>query len=567
MPKYHRAYRLKDLRELVERAHNQCGPRFAFRELDSRRQVHAYTFDDLYQHVVALGTKILDMGLTGKHCALIGTSSFSYVVAYLAVTNTGNVIVPLDKDLTCDDLIKLINKSDAEVIFYSDIVAPDMPAIRAACPQVQMTINISMDSEPHDDLDFKTLVHEGIGLLEDGDTRYRNVTIDPEAMSTILFTSGTTGANKGVMLSQKNLVTVIHSAFAMFRFPKESISVLPINHAYEFNLHVLGAIYAGIALDFNDSVRHVKENLTRFRPEMSLMVPMIVEALYKNIWKEARETNLEKQLKYGIWFSNLIRKFGIDRRRFFFKPIILALGGRLKLIVCGGAPLRPEIVKGFDDLGIDVYNGYGITECSPLISSNCTVKSIPGSVGILAPDNEVRIADKAKDGTGEIQVKGDNVMLGYYNDPIATEKAFTPDGWFRTGDIGYLDRNGALFITGREKNTIILPNGKNVQPEELEEHLLNNLDYVREVVVHQTGSNDDQTQQIGCLAYLDPDYLEAVGLEAAEARLRTDVARLNRKLAVYKRIQHVEVRDSEFDKTTTKKIKRYAMQGKDTTNA
>lgn len=540
--KHFPAERIRDLRQLVHRAEGLFGDRTAFMDLDPEGGVHEYSYKQLVADVDALGAKLLDMGFLGKHVALIGESSYSYVVAYLAVATGLGVIVPLDKEMSNEDIVKLTAKCDADALFYSDQLAGDLEDIRDKCPGVQTYVNITTYEQSTGDLKIADLIAEGRALLENGDTRYRDLPLDPEGMCTILFTSGTTGANKGVMLSQKNLMTVIHSAFSMHRFPDVSLSVLPINHSYEFNLHVLGSFYSGICLCFNDSIMHVAQNLKTFQPKMSLMVPMIVEALYKNIWKNAEKQHLDKHLRYGVWFSNLIRRIGIDKRRYFFKPVHDSLGGRLELIVCGGAPLRPDLVKGFDDLGITVYNGYGITECAPLISTNCILKNIPGSVGFVIPDMELRISDCGSDGIGEIQVRGDNVMLGYYQDEDATRATFTEDGWFKTGDLGYLDRKKALFITGREKNLIILANGKNVHPEESEEHILDNLDYVKEVLVYAPISKDDGYESlITAEAYLDPDYLVEVGVDAAKERF-----------------QDVCLRDKEFVKTSTKKIKRFS---------
>lgn len=564
---YYPAEYIHTLRDLIERSERNFSLKHAYKELDADRNVHSYTFVQLREDVDALGTRLLAMGLQGKHFAIVGESSYSYVVSYLAVTLGLGVIVPLDKELSSEDLHKLICKSDAEVLFYSNALYHDVQEMKGSYPEVKTFINISMYERKEEDLSILDLLTEGMEEINSGNDRFKNLPIDRNALSTILFTSGTTGVNKGVMLNQRNILTVIHSSFCMFQFAEVSFSVLPINHTYEFNLHVLGCLYGGITLCFNDSIKHVKENLLTFQPGMSLMVPMIVESLYKNIWKEAEKTNLSKHLQYGIWFSNLIRKFGIDKRALFFKPIAKSLGGHLTTIVCGGAPLRPDIVKGFDDIGISVYNGYGITECAPLIATNCTMKNVAGSVGFVIPDNLVRIADTDEDGIGEIQVQGDNVMMGYYKDPVATRKTFTSDGWFKTGDLGYLDKKGALYITGREKNLIILANGKNVHPEELEDHILSNLSYVKEVVVYAPLSPEGHEVMIMAEAYVDDQLLVEKGVDEVKKMLREDISKLNRKLSVYKRIHDVELRESEFEKTSTKKIKRYVIEREALTHA
>jgi long-chain acyl-CoA synthetase len=555
--RYYPTCRLRDLRELVQRSADEFGDRTAFKELDPSDEVRSYSFSQLRDDVAALGTALLALGVAGHHVALVGESCYSYVVSYLAVVNAGAVIVPLDKELTVDELVHLVEKSDADLLLYSDSLADDVPAIRDACPWLTGAVAIDLyaaDREP-DDPGVPDLLRTGRELLAQGDTRFASVAIDPDALCAILFTSGTTGANKGVMLTPRNITAVVHGAYSLHRLRPVSLSVLPINHSYEFNLHVLGAIFGGITLCFNDSVKHVRENLVRFGPEMTLMVPMIVEALFKNIWREAEKNHLATHLRYGIWLSNALRRIGIDLRRYYFIPVIQSLGGRLDMIVCGGAPLRPEVVKGMSDLGIEVYNGYGITECSPLISSNCALADIPGSVGIPIPCVSIRIDSPDADGNGEIQVKGDNVMVGYYKDADATARSFTPDGWFKTGDLGHLGRRNALFITGRQKNLIILPNGKNVQPEELEEHLLASIEYIKEVVVHAS-TDEAGVEHIVATAFLDTTFVQVVGSDEAEARFRADVARHNRKLAGYKQIHHAQVRDCEFTKTSTKKIKR-----------
>ena len=561
--RYYPTRRLRDLRELVQRSADEFGDRTAFKEFDRSDEVRSYSFSQLRDDVAALGTALLAQGVAGRHVALVGESCYSYVVSYLAVVNAGAVIVPLDRELTVDELVHLVKKSDADLLLYGDSLADDVPAIRDACPRLTGAVAIdlySADTDEPDDPGVPDLLRTGRELLAQGDTSFASVAIDPDAICAILFTSGTTGANKGVMLTPRNITAVVHGAYSLHRLRPVSLSVLPINHSYEFNLHVLGAIFGGITLCFNDSVKHVRENLGRFGPEMTLMVPMIVEALFKNIWREAEKNHLATHLRYGIWLSNALRRVGIDLRRYYFIPVIQSLGGKLNMIVCGGAPLRPEVVKGMSDLGIEVYNGYGITECSPLISSNCALANIPGSVGIPMPGIRVRIDSPDVDGNGEIQVKGDNVMVGYYKDADATARSFTPDGWFKTGDLGHLGRRNALFITGRQKNLIILPNGKNVQPEELEEHLLSSIEYVKEVVVHAS-TDEAGVEHIVATAFLDTTFVQVVGPNEAEARFRADVARHNRKLAGYKQIHHAQVRDCEFTKTSTQKIKRYEAQG------
>jgi len=482
---------------------------------------------------------------------LIGESSYNYVVCYLAIVNWVGVIVPIDKELSDDEVAKQLRICDAAAVFCSDIQAQRMPAIQNECPDIQQVI------KPHM---LKQLIAAGQEILAKGEPIAFDPKVDAGKTCSIIFTSGTTGANKGVMLCHRNITAVLHSALSMFKLADTYFSVLPINHTVEMNLFILGSLYAGFTVCFNDGLKNIKENLKIFKPDMSMMVPMLVDHLHKNIWKEAQKSGQAAKLRIGILISNLLRKFGVDLRSKLFAPILDGLGGNLKLIFCGGAPLNPVLVKSFSDIGIDIYNGYGITECSPLVSSNCPLSQVPGSVGSVAPDCEVRISETSEDGTGEIQVKGDNVMLGYYKDEEATRKSFTEDGWFKTGDIGCLDKDGNVFITGRAKNLIISDNGKNVCSEELEECLMNQISYLREVVVYATKDKIGHDRIIAADAFLDPQYIIETGLERARVLLKADVAKVNKHLAKFKRISLVNIRETEFDKTTTKKIKRNYQQ-------
>lgn len=558
--KYNKCEKLRDLRELVNYSAEKYGTKPGFKEIDNNHNITEFTFNQLKSDTEALAAKLIAEGMAGKNIALIGGNSYNYVVCYLATVNWVGVIVPIDKEMTTEDIIKLLNKSDAEGLFFSDSLSTTVPYILEQCPTISFTANISSSATSNLYPTLRSLIESGQNIMSQGNTEFLHSELDAEAVCSILFTSGTTGANKGVMLCHKNLTTCLYAAMSLFKLPESTFSVLPINHAYEFNIHVLGAMYGGAALCFNSSLKHVKENLKAFQPHMSLMVPMIVQSLYANIWKEAEKTGLAGHLRYGIRFSNLIRKIGIDNRKVFFFPIYDSLGGNLRTIVCGGAPLNASLVKGFDDIGISVFNGYGITECSPLISTNSPICNRPGSVGLVVPGCEVRIGDINSDGIGEIQARGDNVMLGYYKEEQATRKTFTEDGWFKTGDLGYMKKGGILFITGRAKNLIVLSNGKNVHPEEIEEHLVNRISYIREVVVYAQLDDQGNESIITAAAYLDEQFTSEVGKNRAKEIFEEDINKLNRHLESYKRISQALIRDTEFEKTTTRKIKRNTIQ-------
>jgi long-chain acyl-CoA synthetase len=559
--RFFKVEKLRDMRELLRRAGKLYSDKIAFKELGPQKQIFEYSFSRLEGDVNALGTKLMEMGMKGYHVAVLGETSYNWVISCLSVVNGLGIAVPLDKEMTNEDIVKLLNKSDADAIICSNTFVPAIESILPKVPSLKTCIVMNPEQEYPGFLTMGKLIEEGRELLETGNREYLDTQIDREAMCEIVFTSGTTGANKGVMLSHKNIMTVVHGAMSLIDAKGVSFSVLPVHHTYEWSCHILGGIYSGIIICFNDSLKRVVENMNVFKPTMSIMVPLFLESMYKAIWKGAEKEGLAGHLRYGIRYSNLLRKVGIDARRLFFKPVLEKFGGNLNQIVCGGAPLRTEIAKGISDLGIEVLNGYGITECGPLVSANSLLGKRPGSIGRAIPGCEVRIYDPDKTGSGEIQVKGDNVMLGYYKDPESTMLTFTEDGWFKTGDIGYLDKDNFLYINGREKNLIILANGKNVYPEELEDIIIEKLPYVKEVVVYADSSGVTEDCITACV-YPDKEYLEVNGISDIKEKLNRDIDLLNRELPLYKRISNVLISDSEFEKTTTKKIKRNNINGR-----
>lgn len=562
---FYKAEKLRDIKALLQRAVNLYADRIAYKEIGPNKEIHDYTYKRLSEDVNGLGTKLLDMGLKGKHISILGENSYLWVVSYLASINGVGVVVPLDKELLDSDIINLFIQGDVEVLITTDTFAHLTKDIQVKCPKLKTCIITNPSQEYEGCIAIEKVIAEGKRILELGNREYIDTEINIEEMCEIVFTSGTTGANKGVMLSQKNLMAAVYGAMQVIKAVGISFSVLPINHTYECTCHILGGIYSGITVCFNDNLKRVIENINLFQPNMSIMVPLFLESIYKNIWRESKKHGLDKHLRYGIKFSNLIRKIGIDQRRYFFKPVLEKFGGNLNQIVCGGAPLRTEIVKGLGELGIEVLNGFGITECAPLISSNMETWNKPGSVGRIIPNCTVRIDNPNEHGFGEIQVKGDNVMLGYYNDPENTKATFSDDGWFKTGDLGTLDKDNFLYINGREKNLIVLSNGKNVCPEELEDIIIGTIDYVKEVVVYSTPNivGDDT---INARVYFEEEFLLEKGLIHCKEKFELDLKRVNGNLPSYKRITSISVSESEFIKTTTKKIKRHLVLKEEVVN-
>ena len=565
--KLYKTKQLKDVRELLKRAAKLYGDRIAYKEIKGKKQIEDYSFMRVEKDVNALGTKLLEMGLKGKHIAIIGENSYRWVISYLSIVAGLGVAVPLDKELTDEDIAKQLIKCDAEVIIFSKTFAASMEKIISNCPNVKTCIVMDSDDNYKQFIHFDKLITDGRKLLRKGNKKYLELPINNKELCEIVFTSGTTGANKGVMLSNKNIMSVIYASLSHIKATGVSFSVLPINHTYECSCHILGGMYSGLTICFNDSLKRVSRNMTLFKPNMSIMVPLFLESMYKNIWKEAKKNHLTNYLKYGIKFSNFIRKFGLDKRRKYFKPILENFGGNLDQIVCGGAPLRTEIIKALDDIGLNIVNGYGITECGPLVASNSTSWKRYGSVGRVVPCCQVRIDNPDRKGVGEVQVKGDNVMLGYYNDEESTRFSFTEDGWFKTGDLGYLDRQNFLYICGRVKNLIILPNGKNVYPEEIEDKIVEKLPYVKEVVVYGPKCGEGNEESINALVYIDKEYCNINGIINHKEKLDKDIRIVNRELPAYKRIANVTIKNTEFIKTTTKKIKRSLIMEESVENA
>lgn len=513
--------------------------------------VIGHSHEELKEDVFALGTKLLNMGLKGKHIGIIGENTYRWIVSYLAIINGIGVAVPLDKELYEEQISDLLNKGDASALIFSKTFLSGMDIIKENCPQIDQYICMQDNKDGYASVD--ALIEEGKEVIKD-DNSYLNQDIDIDELNVIMFTSGTTGANKGVMISQRNLLSNIKVASDLFRGYKSTFSVLPFHHAYENVCGILTPINIATTVYINDSLKYLADNMRKFKPEMSTMVPLFLETMDKSIDIQVEKMNIEKLYKYSIKASNLLRKVGIDLRRLMFKKVHDTFGGNFRTIVCGGALLRPELVKKFRDIGIQVINGFGITECTPLVSVNTVKNADDNSIGQIVPSCEVMILDPDENGIGEILVRGSNVMLGYYKDEESTEKSFYED-WFRTGDIGYKNGN-SLYMTGRKKNLIVLSNGKNVHPEELEGYILKEMPYVQEAIVY-TDINKKGSSIIIASVYLNDDYLQRNNIDDVENIIDMDLRKVNSILPSYKQIQKIYIRDEEFEKNTSKKIMRY----------
>ncbi|MBR7182113.1 MAG: AMP-binding protein [Clostridia bacterium] len=520
------------------------------------------SYKDFYTMTLRLAKGITAVGLAGKRVAVIGETSPEWVATYLAVVVTGGVIVPMDKELAIGEIEGFLASVEAEAIVYSAHFNGKFDAAMAEHPSLRLFVPMAPaeGTEGEKILPLTALLEKG-DALEDFTLPER----DPNAMSTMLFTSGTTGTSKCVMLCERNIISSVNAALASVDFSgvDTTVSVLPLHHTYELTI-MMCKLALGMTVGINDSLRHIMRNFANIQPTGLILVPLFVNTMYKKIWDEAKKKKKDKLLRRMIPVSNGLRKVGIDLRRTFFKSVLAAFGGKLTKIICGGAALNPEMVKGFEAFGIQICEGYGITECSPLIAVTPYWAPKRGSVGPAVPGCTARIASQGKNDKGfdegEIQVKGDNVMLGYYNNDAANADAFTEDGWYRTGDIGYMDNDGYIFITGRMKSVIVLENGKNVFPEEIEEYL-ENMEGVAECVVVGRKGEDGETVNLTALIYPNKDaFPEDADRETIYNTLYQRITELNRKLPSFKKIKGLELRDEEFEKTTSRKIKRHLVK-------
>ena len=526
-------------------------------------QYASMTYSQFHTQVLDTAAGLKSLGLAGKRIAVIGPTSPEWVSSYLAVLASGGVIIPMDKELDATAIAGFLETAEAEAIFYGKGTAVKLAGAMES--HATMKLFISMENAPEDEkkINLSAVIEKGKAEREavpfeihDGST---------EDLAVMLFTSGTTGTAKCVMLCQKNIWATLVSACSTVEFFHDDtiVSVLPLHHTYELICMLSGMDY-GMTIGINDTLTHIMKNFAEYKPTGLVLVPLFITTMYNKIMAKAKAGGKEKILRVMLGVSGALRKIGIDLRRVFFKSVLDAFGGRLCKIVSGAAPLNPEMVKAFDGFGITIAEGYGITECSPLISVNPYYALKKGSVGPAVPCCTVRIDVRETNdkgyAEGEIQVKGDNVMLGYYKNEEENKRAFTEDGWYRTGDVGYMDKDGYIYITGRLKSVIVLENGKNVFPEEIEEYL-GRIEEIGECVVVGRKADDGETVNICALVYPNTDiYGETPDKEKAYSDIMAKITELNRQLPTFKKIKALEIVDAPFEKTTTRKIKRHLVK-------
>ena len=560
----HDVKKFENLKELLQNTRKEYGDEVAFKfKTDTPGVFREEKYNEYLDSIEALGTALIDMGLKDKKIAVISENRYEWTLGYLATVTGVGIVVPLDKSLPAVEIESSIKRSEVEAIFYSKKYDEIMDKVKNQ-NDTNLKYFISMDKDEYEDgiYSIKELILKGKELLKQGNREYLDAEIDNEKMSIMLFTCGTTSMSKAVMLSHKNLCTNLYDIMSTFDVNKNDVilSFLPLHHVFECTVGFLYPVAVGACITYCEGIRHIAENLKEYRVSVMISVPLLFENMYQKLWKTIEKQGKTRKVKFGLFITNLLMKFGIDKRREVFKEILDSLGGKVRLFVAGAAAFDKEAEEGFNKFGIATFQGYGLTETSPVIAAEHPTVVKYGSIGQLFPSVQGKIWNPDKDGVGELVVKGDSVMLGYYNNEAATKAAFE-GGWFHTGDLAYFDKDDYIFITGRQKSVIVLKNGKNIYPEELE-GLINKIEGVKESFVYGKPENGDETDlKLNAKIVYDPEIMkEKFGLEKEEdikEKLWKAVKDVNKGIPTYKYVKGITITTEELIKTTTQKIKRF----------
>ncbi len=547
----HKKNVFENMRHLVEWAADTYGEKIAysFRRKPSSPERQMRSFINMRDDVRAFATELISRGMAGKHIAVIGKSSYEWVLSYFSILCANAVIVPLDREWHAKDLADTIAKADCEYIIADPDLEKNMEQM-SSLADIKGVFYLSPEGEGS----IGELVAMGKEKYSASADAYNNQEIDVNKMSILVFTSGTTGKGKGVMLSQNNVLSDMSDVIPFIKFTDKSVSVLPPHHTFGSSVMIVGHCMIGAEVYISSGLRHIAKEIKEEKPGHLVLVPLYLETFYRKILAGIKAKGQEKKFAFGV---KLCKVFPFLRKK-LLKSVLEIFGGNLRMVISGGAPLNSEMVDFYESLGIETLNGYGITECAPIISVNHSKKNIKGSVGFPLGIDDIKIDEPNEDGEGEICVKGSNVMLGYFKDEEATAEVFDKDGYFRTGDYGKIERD-AIFITGRKKNLIILSNGKNVYPEEIEVEL-NATPGVLEIIVYEGKSKrGPEYNAIVAEVYPDPEYVKVNNIENFAEYFQPFVDEYNRHAVAYKKITKVRVRDTEFPKNTLRKIKRFEL--------
>ena len=558
-----RKMKFTDLKDMLNQTGEVYGDRPAYIfKTEEKGKFRIITHKEFRENINALGTTLIQMGLKDKRIAVISENRYEWELSYLAVAAGVGVIVPLDKALPDNELESLILRSQVEAIIYSSKYDAIMNTLREK-KNTNLKYFISMDLEENTQGIYaeKALVEKGKKLLADGNKTYIDAKIDAEKMGIMLFTSGTTAMSKAVMLSHKNLVTNVMDIIQRFDLTDEDrfLSFLPLHHVFECTVGFLYPISIGGSIAFCEGVKHMAENIKEFEITAMISVPAVFDIIYRKVMKTIEKKGKLANLEKGKKVSQFLLKMKIDLRKQLFKEVHESLGPKLKLVVTGGAALDSETEKGFNDLGFDVEQGYGLTETAPVIAAETPKCRRLGSIGKKFPSVEVKIDDPDEEGIGELMAKGPSIMLGYYENEEATKSALESDGWFHTGDLARIDKDGFIYISGRKKSVIVLNNGKNVFPEEIET-LLNKVEGIKETFVFEKKEDDGDVKVCVEIVYdkeLIKELYHIEGEENIKEFLWDKVKEVNKLMPKYKYVREMVITEEPLIKTTTLKIKRH----------
>lgn len=550
-----------NFREFLDHTTKQFADRIAFsykKDMAAKNPEYVHvTYKKHYEDVKAFSTKLLSMGLEGKKVAIISHNQYQWPVSYMAINTSNMVCVPLDYLLPENEIENLLIRSDAEAIIFDGKFLDIFKNIKNKnTTNLKYYINMNQEEHTEDILSFWKLLEEGYCLRENGDTSYDNIKIDSDKMSILLFTSGTTDISKAVMLTQRNICSNVSAMTTLIKYEEGDsvLSFLPLHHTFECSATYLFCNFIGFNICYCDGLKHIAKNLVEYKISGMVCVPAVLDVMYRQIWKTIKQKNLVVPVKIMMAISNFLLFFHIDVRRKLFKSILEPLGGRLRTIIYGSASADIKVIKFFNSIGVRMIQGYGLTETSPVISCESDKYQRPGSAGRPLYCEDVQIIDKDENGIGEITVKGPNVMLGYYQNEEKTKEVLK-NSYFHTGDLGYIDKDGFLFVTGRIKDMIVLKNGKKIFPQELE-ILLNDSPLIVESFVYVSPTDADKL----CtkLVYnVDNDELKGKTEEEIYEILKQEVKKVNTQTPTYKNIRGITITTNPLIKTTTQKIKRH----------
>ena len=553
---YYEPTKIETIKDIIDIAVKEAGDNNAFEFKDNRtNDIVKVTYNEFKKDIDCLGTALTTINMDDKHIAVIGENSYNWITVYLTAIQSNGVFVPIDRELPYEGIVNILKHSDSEILFFSKKYEKYIEKIKEEVPEIKYFIGFETEEDKDNVLSYKIFLQKGKKEIENGNTKYTSIIHeDTNVLRMLVYTSGTTGLAKGVMLTEHNLGSSVYYGLQVASVYTKCLSVLPYHHTYEAVSGLLVALHKHVTICINDSLKNVLKNLQLYKPDYIYLVPAFAEVFYKNIWSNAKKTGKETGLKILLVISNLLRKIGIDKRKVFFKSIHDAFGGNLRKIVAGGAPIRAEIGEFFNNIGIPLIAGYGITECSPLVSVNMDDFNNPATAGIVLPCCDIKFENVNSEGDGEICVKGDIVMMGYYKDKERTERVLK-DGWFNTEDYGRFNEAGQLIINGRKKNVIVLSNGKNIYPEEIENYIYS-IPYVADAIVKAEKNDNGEEIALCAEVFLNQEKVSELNITDPKEQLKKDISKVTKELPSYKHISKIEIREKEFEKTTTSKIKR-----------